>query len=202
MKAIFAVALLFVIAAISLAQTQTPEQAEIARLKAENAQLRAKVAELETKLKATAGKAKPTDTTNAPANAKTVTISSKDARDSFRVNLGPVKKGQTIMFQYVSGTWTDHVDNAPVGGSPDDVVLQRGAKRVRICERLMGSNNKPEVVLLAAIPGGTKDTPFAFTADHDIAALILNHPDDPNLTYNNVGSVVYRVWAVKPDNAK
>ena len=196
MKVIFAVAFLLAIAATSLAQTLTPEQAEIVRLKAEVAQLKAKVVELETKLKATASNAKSADTTGAPANAKLVTISGQDG-GSLRVNLGPVKKGQTIMFQYVSGVWTSNVKGSPAGGSPDDVELKPGALRVDICERQMGLNNKPAAVKLTTIPHSTKDTPFAFTADRDITALLLNHHDTG--IWDNAGNVVYRVWAVKAD---
>src|SRR3984885_10788299 len=49
-----------------------------------------------------------------------ITIDAKNGVNSTRVSLGPMRKGQTIMFQYVRGKWTAFPRDS--AGSPDDLV--------------------------------------------------------------------------------
>src|ERR1700733_10754330 len=62
-----------------------------------------------------------------------ITIDAKNGVNSTRVSLGPMRKGQTIMFQYVRGKWTAFPRDS--AGSPDDLVrINSNVLLLRFCE--------------------------------------------------------------------
>jgi hypothetical protein len=116
-----------------------------------------------------------------------VTITATEGEHSAKTSLGPIRKGQVITFEYVSGAWTafPRADYPP--GSPDDVpVAHYNILPLRLCESRDG-----KVTEIAVVPGGTKRRPFVYTADRGIANLVLNTSDKKPA--NNRGEVVYRV---------
>lgn len=121
----------------------------------------------------------------AAQSVRVVTVDAKEGGDSTRVQLGPVRKGQTVTFEYVRGAWTAWPRAQE--GSPDDTPpAHHNVLPLRFCEQQGGS-----VIELGTVPGGTKRKPFVFSADHDIENLVLNMNDSS--PHNNKGAVVYKV---------
>ncbi|HZZ41642.1 MAG TPA: hypothetical protein VFE58_01780 [Tepidisphaeraceae bacterium] len=122
--------------------------------------------------------------TQSTPSGREITIPATEGRGSTKVIVGPLRKGQTITFKYLRGAWSDWSHN-PLG-SPDDNPLKPNVEHVSICE-----NHNGQPVKILEIPGGTKENPFSFTADHDTESIVLNM-DDPKPA-NNRGEVVYWV---------
>lgn len=83
--------------------------------------------------------------------------------------LGSFKTGNTLIFQYVSGTWSgnNEANEASANQSPDDEKSDAG-NRMQI---FIDSGNEP--VILAEIPAGTAAKPFVYTVDRDVVGLSL-----------------------------
>lgn len=83
--------------------------------------------------------------------------------------LGSFKAGNTLIFQYVSGTWSgnNEANEAANNQSPDDEKSAAG-NRMQI---FIDSGNEP--VILAEIPPGTAAKPFVYTIDRDVVGLSL-----------------------------
>jgi hypothetical protein len=121
-----------------------------------------------------------------PRGGKDYVISAKEGANSVRVSLGPLRKGRTLMIQYLTGKWTHYPKSIP--GSPDDIkVLHENVGRLYVCVVVKG-----KVIPIIKVRGGTARRPLAFKPLKDIPELVLNSSDKSPT--NNVGEVTYRVW--------
>lgn len=83
--------------------------------------------------------------------------------------LGSFKQGSTLIFQYVSGTWSgnNEANEAGRNQSPDDPKSDPGNRM----QLFIDSGNEP--VILTEIPPGTAAKPFVYTLDRDVVGLSL-----------------------------
>lgn len=115
---------------------------------------------------------------------KKVTVTSKNP---VGYTVGPVKQGDVITLQYVSGKWKTWGGIA--SASPDDENVAGGDKcRMGICA-LFPNNDLQKLTL---VPGLTANNPFSWTADKDYEKIILQiNDDDGDFTSNPDKDVTY-----------
>ncbi len=102
------------------------------------------------------------------------------ARKEVGYDVGKIAKGEKLILQYVSGKWKSwgHI----AGESPDGTGEKMPEScRVAICELTPDAGAK----VLAIVPGGTKQTPFAWAAERDYADLVLRINDSDGDFANN-----------------
>lgn len=125
---------------------------------------------------------------SAPVTSSSTTVEIHANNDGVRI--GPVKAGQTISLQYVSGKWkafgrlaTSNPDDRTPGISGDD----HDRSRLAIAKARIDA--EPGEVI-AVVPGGTATEPFLyrFATDCENVVLRINTGSDQP---GNPGSVVY-----------
>lgn len=123
----------------------------------------------------------------APAPAREVKV----AATATEVEALAVRKGQTVVIQYLRGQWTALSSLAPLR-NPDVEDSRRHhllASGERVLVRLAGKDGS--ALFEQELPYGTAAKPFTFTAEGD-GTLRLGIRDTWNLK-DNAGEVVYRV---------
>jgi hypothetical protein len=106
--------------------------------------------------------------------------------DSYK--LGPVKAGDVITLQYISGSWKDH-GRVP-SDNPDSAKIEKlNGSRLVLAGPSRGG--KPGE-LIAVVPHGTAQNPFVYTVQTPRDQVVLRiHLNSDNQA--NPGSVVYQV---------
>lgn len=100
------------------------------------------------------------------SGAKTIRVT---ASFNAGYTLGSFRAGNTLIFQYVSGTWSgnNEANETARNQSPDDAKSDAGNRM----QLFIDSGNEP--VILAEIPPGTAAKPFVYTVDRDVVGLSL-----------------------------
>lgn len=109
-------------------------------------------------------------------------------------HLGEFRKGQTLVLQYLEGTFLLSKNDPTTWPelSPDDPGPIHRYYRCVLCKLVDG-----KYVELAALPGGTKASPFQYEMAEDADVWILCNDAFLKLNIgNNVGTATYR-FAVK-----
>jgi hypothetical protein len=125
-----------------------------------------------------------------PTNAMSVTLSPAPGSEK---RFGATKAGTTVLFQYVSGTWSRRRNGEMLMASPDEPETD---STVRLA--ILDCSTQPATVL-ASVPAGTATKPFSFQLTADIAQLAIGiFPDQRQPPRPTNGSVVYKVVLKKP----
>lgn len=107
-----------------------------------------------------------------------VTVKSTEIQGT---KLGTFKKGQTLIFKYVSGEWTVNTSRHKLQ-NPD--ISETGFRPI-ICK---DGNRETTVAMLSV---NTKQTPYEYAVEED--AILFLRVNDPGSLADNKGAVTYAV---------
>jgi hypothetical protein len=123
----------------------------------------------------------------APAPAGVMELTAKSERGA---SVGPMKSGQVLRLQYVSGKWKAWGNLATA--SPDDPNERERGDANRLA--IVSAPASGDVETLAVVPAGTAANAFEFIAPRDLENVALRINDkDGDWSKNPDGRVTYRV---------